>query len=253
MTLFLTSILFVVVFAAVGAGLFCLFKTLFFRRLSTDTRDLAGAGLFRIASIYAFVIGLVFSRLVADFSLVQDQINHEASTLLTISKLLNELGSEKATALISETRNYLENLHNQIENEINYDDSEIDNTAMHLHLRAGDLEPMEPFQELIKAQILQQTNVLIKNRIQRTGKTYDQGFVIFLAYYFVGFTIILLFMSINSINKQNIGLICVFSGFIGITTLFLFALSDPYRLPGKVSSKPYVSAAIYIESNILGN
>ncbi|MGI9357144.1 MAG: hypothetical protein ACR2PF_18550 [Rhizobiaceae bacterium] len=121
MTLFPISILFVAVFAAMGAGLFCLYKTLFFRELSADTRELTGSGLFRIASIYAFVVGLVFSRLVADFSLVQAQINQEASTLLTISQLLNELGDKQATAIIIDTKNLLERLHDQIENGANED------------------------------------------------------------------------------------------------------------------------------------
>ena len=250
MTLFLTSILFVAIFSVIGVGLFCLFKTLVFRQLSTDTRELAGSGLFRIASIYAFVVGLVFSRLVADFSLAQDQINQEASTLLSISKLLNEFGGAQAKALISETQEYLENLHYQFENDINDNESKIEKTAMKLHLRSRDLEPMERLQELIKARILQKSEILIKNQVQRVGKTYDQGAIIFMAYYFLGFTIILLFMSTNSINKQNLTIIGIFSGFIGLTTIFLFALSDPYERPGKVSSKAYLNAASHIETRL---
>ena len=250
MTLFLTSILFVAIFSSIGVGLFCLFKTLIFRQLSTDTRELAGSALFRVASIYAFVVGLVFSHLVADFSLAQNQINREASILLSISKLLNEFGGAQAKALISETQEYLENLHYQIENEINDDDSKIEKSAMELHLRARELEPMERLQELIKARILQQSEILIKNQNQRIGKTYDQGAIIFMAYYFLGFIIILLFMSINNINKQNLAIIGVFSGFIGLTTIFMFALSDPYKRPGKVSPKAYLNAASHIETRL---
>ncbi|MGI9510941.1 MAG: hypothetical protein ACR2QJ_16495 [Geminicoccaceae bacterium] len=250
MTLILTSILFVAIFSAIGVGLFCLFKTLIFHQLSTDTRELAGSGLFRVASIHAFIVGLVFSHLVADFSSVQDQVNQEASTLLSISKLLNEFGGAQAKALISETQEYLENLHYQIENEINDDDRKFEKTAMKFHLRAGDLEPMGQLQELIKVQILQQSEILIKNQIQRVGKTYDQGAIIFIAYYFLGFIIILLFMSINSINKQNLAIIGVFSGFIGLTTIFIFALSDPYKRPGKVSPKAYLNAASHIETRL---
>ena len=246
MTLFLISILFVAIFSAIGVGLFCLFKTLIFRQLSTDTRELAGSGLFRVASIYAFIVGLVFSHLVADFSLAQEQINREASILLSIGKLLNEFGDAQAKELISETQEYLENSHYQIENEINDDDSKIEKSAMELHLRARELEPMERLQELIKARILQQSEILIKNQNQRIGKTYDQGAIIFMAYYFFGFIIILLFMSINNINKQNLAIIGVFSGFVGLTTIFMFALSDPYGRPGKVSSEAYLSAASHI-------
>jgi uncharacterized Tic20 family protein len=253
MELIQASIFFVILSTAVGVGLFCLFKMLFFRQLSPDTRDLAGSGLFRIASIFGIVVGLVFSQLVAGFSSVQDRINREAASLLTIGKLLNEFGGEQATALISDTQIYLEDLHRKLANTNKSDNSAVDKAAMYLHLRAGDLVPAAPIQELIKAQIIQQTDILIKSQIQRVDKSLNKGMVAFMVYFIVCFILILYLMSINRINWQNIMIISVFSGFMGLTAIIMFALSDPFQAPGKVSANSYLEASNYIKNNILSN
>ena len=166
---------------------------------------------------------------------------------------MNEFGGEQATALISDAQIYLEDLHRRIENTDRSDNSGIDKTAMYLHLHAGDLVPAAPVQELIKAQIIQQTDSLIKNQIQRIDKSFDKGMIAFMVYFIICFILILYLMSINRINFQNVMIIAVFSGFMGLTAIIMLALGDPFQMPGKVSAKPYLEASSYIKNNILGN
>ncbi|MGI9357143.1 MAG: hypothetical protein ACR2PF_18545 [Rhizobiaceae bacterium] len=122
---------------------------------------------------------------------------------------------------------------------------------MQLHLRSGELQLTGSTGESIKAQILQKTDFLLNNVTRKNLKEIGKGEIIFIAYYMLGFVIILFFMSINDLNKKNFFLMGVFSGFMGLTTIFLFALFNPYGVPGKVIAESYLSAASYIGSNFL--
>ena len=210
---------------------------------NSEGREIAGSVAFRVAAIYSLVLGLVFSSVNSHFSNAQQNVQEQAIAIGQTFVLLDKFGGDQAKL----AQSGLVKLVRESVVELGGGAAWIDPLSptaelmLNVQLASVGLVAQTETQRELRAAILRRLAVLGNLRAKRFTAEWGTATPGFWAFFLVGFCCIAFcFGAFASTLRRQI-YVGLFFAFVGLTSFFVYGLSNPYEAPIRVSKVAFES------------
>lgn len=217
-------------------------RTLFARHKRDDSKELAGVVGLRVSAIFGIAVGLIFASAAAHLMKAKANLQEEARLIATLQFLAAEAPTLQNRGGIQE------NLHEFAERSVKELDepggpTDAGRTTSHLLLQicrsmALD-EKDDPDIRWTKTEFQRSCSKLIDLRgTKRIGAREKLVTPPFWIFFFICFGFLAFLFGVFEPRPLNIVFACLFYFATGVTGMIIYASSDPYHDPGRVSTTP---------------
>ncbi len=206
-----------------------------------EGRELAGSIAFRIASIYAIVMGLVFSSVNSQFSDAQQNVQEQAIAIGKTYVLLGLYDGPQAKGIQKD----LTTLAEQSILELKTGDVGISpltqTSRLYLRLQRAffELRADNELQRQLRGSLVRQMERIRDLRAERFVAKWGKATAGFWIFVVLGFGAIAFCFGAYTPNLRRHCYMALFFVFVGFSTFFIFELSQPYSGPMKVTGEAY--------------
>ncbi len=210
-------------------------------RAAKDTKDLVGVASFRVAAIFGIALGLIFSSSNSHHVEVRKDVQEETRLWGTLYVLAASLPLDSCRSIRDQLRLYNYNVANEIEHPEAGDQRAVFTTQSLFQIcRQMAADANEPVQaSWYKTEFERSCSKLMdargNRRIAMLEEHVKAPFWIFLT---VSFSFLAILFGAFDWKAVNLIFSSLFYIAVGVTAALIYAMSDPYHQPGKISPLP---------------
>lgn len=237
---------------AIGLILQAIGRIAFSRCKGDDTKELAGVVGFRVSAIFGIAVGLIFGSTTAHFVETKKNLLEETRLMGTLYVLAaNSPDIENSRAVQNNIREYMERSVIDLDDpETATETAQATNQLLLKICRQMAPDSGEAPETLwVKSEFQRSCARLIdargKKRIGAMEKHVSGPFWIFFA---ISFSALAILVGVFEPRLINIVFSSHFYFAAGVTAMLIYAASDPYREPGRISAKPIAQLLNRIDS-----
>ena len=237
----ITCLAFICGFVAAGFSVLFLHSRALGPSDNSQGRELAGSIAFRIASIYAIVLGLVFSAANSQFSDAQQNVQEQSISIGKAYTLLELYDGPQARQIQQDLTQVAEQSLVELESE-NVGISPLTQVPR-LYLRllrsAFELRAENELQKELRRSFINRMEELRDLRAKRYAATWGQATAGFWIFVLVGFAAIAFCFGAYIPNVRRHCYMTLFFMFVGFSAFFIYELSRPYAGSLRVSGHAF--------------
>ncbi|MDN2564915.1 DUF4239 domain-containing protein [Aquibium sp. A9E412] len=206
--------------------------------VESETRELAGSVIFRVAALHGLILALVFAQEMIDYQELRSSLVEEATAVADIYNDIRRYGGDAVEPMQSALSAYVRVVV----------DEEWDRLARDTHLAPEawslretvylavlDLEPQTAREEALRNHMLAKIQKIAELRQKRENTALQAISSMFWFAAVAGVVLITLPYFIFPPSPLNLMLLSVYGAFTGIVMLFIYAFSDPFSPPGNLA------------------
>jgi len=231
-----------VVGAVVGLILQMIGRAAFSRFKGDDTKDLSAVVGFRVSAIFGIAVGLIFASTAAHLMEVKKDVLEEARLMATLYVLAADSPTlANSGAVRDDLRQYVKLSASELDDPAAAEESVAATSRLLLKIcRQMALDDQESAEtRWMKSEFQRSCSKLIdirgKKRIGAMEKHISSPFWIFFG---ISFSFLAILFGVFDPRLMNIVFASLFYFAAGVTGMLIYAASDPYHDPGRVSSAP---------------
>ncbi len=230
-------------FVATVAGLILqmIGRAAFSRFKSDDTKEIAAVVGLRVSAIFGIAVGLIFASTTAHLMMVKKDVLEEARLVGTLYILMENSPIAKSGIVRDNLRQYLKLSKNELEDPDGGEQfAEATNQILLKICRRMALNDQESAQtRWTKTEFQRSCSKLIDVRgKKRVGALENRVAAPFWIFFGISFSFLAILFGVFDRSTINIVFASLFYFATGVTGMLIYAASDPYHDPGKVSAAP---------------
>lgn len=230
---------------AIGRAAFSYFR-------ADDTKELAGVVGLRVSAIFGIAVGLIFGSTAAQFVEAKKNLLEEARLMATLYVLAeNSPDIANSGAVRDNIRRYVKASANELDHPEEADESaQATNQLLLKFCRQMAPDAGEPAETLwTKSEFQRSCAKLIDARgTRRIGAKEKYVASPFWIFFIVSFSFLAILFGVFDARLINVIFSSLFYFATGVTAMLIYAASDPYHDPGRVSSAPLTQWISRIDS-----
>lgn len=219
-------------------------RALFSRYKREDTKELAGVVGLRVSAIFGIAVGLIFASSAAHLMEAKGNLLEEARLIGTLRLLAAEAPTlENRGAIQEDLHNFGERSVKELEGPTGAEGPARVTNSLLLQI-CRQMAPQDHDTADVrwtKAEFQRSCGKLIDLRgIKRIGARERLISAPFWIFFAISFGFLAFLFGVFEPRPLNIVFACLFYFATGVTGMIIFAASDPYHEPGKISSEPLI-------------
>jgi hypothetical protein len=216
-------------------------RATFSRFKSDDTKEIAAVVGLRVSAIFGIAVGLIFASTTAHLMTVKKDVQEEARLVGTMYVLMENSSIAKSGIVRDDLRQYLKLSKSELDDPDGAERFAVATSQILLkicrRMALGDQESVET--RWTKTEFQRSCSKLIdvrgKKRVGTMEKHVSSPFWIFFG---ISFSFLAILFGVFDRSIINIVFASLFYFATGVTGMLIYAGSDPYHDPGKVSAAP---------------
>ncbi len=209
-------------------------------KIEGETRDLAGSVIFRVAALHGLILALVFAQEMLDYQQIRSSLVEEATAIADVYHDIRRYGAdiETETKMLDALSRYVRLI---VDTEWEQLASEEMLTVEGWELREIvyvailDLIPATSRQQDLRSHMLEKIQSIAEFRQKRENMAVHGISGLFWFAAFAGVVLVSMPYFVFAPNTLNLILLSMYGAFTGIAMLMIFAFSDPFSHPGRLS------------------
>jgi len=233
-----------VLVSILGAGLvYGLSRLVLHRRADEQASELSASVIFRLSSLHALILALIFAQEQLNLSRLNQSIVDESTALSDVFYDLERYGAEEASALRTEIVRYTQLV--VTEEWLALRDDRLSEEAWtvwgRLYEGVLDLAPVDRRQETLRELMLQDIDQISDYRDERAAAAASEISGLFWVAGVSGFIAVVLLYFMYAPNVVNLVMLGVYSGYVGLILVFIYAMNSPFTFSGLADIQPMAS------------
>lgn len=243
----LAVVLSILVFTTIGSVTLGFAQWFFGKDREQKKYDIASTIGFRVGSIHALVLGLVFGSVHNGWMVAQGNLAKEARTAAELYVVLSDLKAEPALSLKRRVEGYVNRMGVELEAAAGYlSNSDSAHSIANVYQLVAQLPTATDQEREAKLEVRRLIIQLSDLRAQRQSTANQNISPWFWGFYFLSFVMIVFCMGVFPWRKIYIGMIMLYCVVIGFCAISIHGLGSPYSEPMIVQEKSIIAAKEWI-------
>jgi len=231
------GLVFVLATTGFTLGIYFLTRAVSGRQFESETRDLAGSVVLRVAGLHALILALVFAQENIDYNRIKKDLVDEATAIADIYNDIRRYGTVKEAevqaALSGYTRVVVEEEWDRLARE-DLLSAEAWKLREDVYQAVLDLVPQTPRQDSLRGHMITKIQKIAEFRQERQNSALAEINGLFWFAAVAGIVLVTVPYFVFPPTALHLLLLSIYGAFTGVIMFITYAFSDPYSQPGRL-------------------